>query len=250
VNTGAIDPLEAIADVCARHGVWFHVDASYGGFAALAPSVRDRFGGLARADSIALDPHKWLFAPLDSGCLLVRDPAALHHAFAHGAAYVDVIADEHMSDSLFWDCGPELSRRFRALKVWFALKLHGRRAFAAAIESNLVVARHLADAIDGSDDFERLAPAPLSIVCFRYVPGALRVGTEQGDPAADAALNALNRRIMVEVQRQGEAYLSNAEINGVFALRACIVNYRTTPADADILLTAVRRVGERLWYAQ
>src|SRR5690606_13512946 len=130
VNTGAIDPLESIAEVCARHRVWFHVDASYGGFAALASSVRGRLQGRARADSIALDPHKWLYAPLDAGCLLVRDGAALYRAFAHGAAYVDVIADKHMSEFAFWDYGPELSRRFRALKIWFALKLHGVRAFA------------------------------------------------------------------------------------------------------------------------
>jgi glutamate/tyrosine decarboxylase-like PLP-dependent enzyme len=249
VNTGAIDPLDTIAEVCARHGVWFHVDASYGGFAALAPSVRERLRGLARADSIALDPHKWLFAPLDVGCLLVRDPAALHHAFAHAATYVDVIADEHMSEFAFWDYGPELSRRFRALKIWFALALHGRRAFADAIESNLRVARHLADAIDRSEDLQRLAAAPLSIVCFRYVPEALRARSQRGDPTAGAELDQLNRRILLEIQREGEAYLSNAEINGVFALRACIVNFRTAPADADLLLAAVRRVAERLWYA-
>jgi glutamate/tyrosine decarboxylase-like PLP-dependent enzyme len=250
VNTGAIDPLDEIADVCARHQVWLHVDASYGGFAALAPSAEHALRGLGRADSVALDPHKWLFAPLDAGCLLVRDPAALHRAFAHGAAYVDVIADEHMSDFAFWDYGPELSRRFRALKIWFALKLHGRRVFAEAIESNLRVARHLAAAIDARPDFERLAPVALSIVCFRYVPEALRAQTAEDPAATRAPLNDLNRRIMLELQRAGEAYLSNAEIGGLFALRVCIVNYRTTEADADILLRAVGRVGDRLWYAQ
>jgi aromatic-L-amino-acid/L-tryptophan decarboxylase len=249
VNTGAIDPLDALADVCARHGVWFHVDASYGGFAALAADVRERFRGLARADSIALDPHKWLYAPLDIGCLLVRDPATLNRAFAHGAAYVDVIADEQMSEFAFWDYGPELSRRFRALKIWFALKLHGVRAFAEAIDANLRVARHLAEAIDASEDFERLAPVPLSIVCFRYVPRGLRDRARNGDPRALDEVNGLNRRILVEVQREGEAYLSNADLGGAFALRACIVNYRTSAADADILLASVRRVADRLWYA-
>jgi glutamate/tyrosine decarboxylase-like PLP-dependent enzyme len=230
VNTGAVDPLDDVADVCNRHNVWFHVDAAYGGFAALAPSVADRFRALARADSIALDPHKWLYAPVDVGCLLARDHAALHRTFSQGAAYVDVIADEHMSDFAFWDYGPELSRRFRALKVWFALKLHGADAIAAAIESNIQVARQLAAAIDASDDFERLAPAPLSIVCFRYAPSGL----------PDAQLDALNRRLMVEVQRNGDAYLSNAVVNGRFALRACIVNYRTSAGDVEALLSAIR----------
>jgi glutamate/tyrosine decarboxylase-like PLP-dependent enzyme len=225
------------------------VDASYGGFAALAPSVRSRLRGLARADSVALDPHKWLYAPLDVGCLLVREPAALHHAFTHGAAYVDVIADEHMSEFAFWDYGPELSRRFRALKIWFALKLHGLRAFADAIESNVAVAQHLAATIDASDDFERLAPAPLSIVCFRFVPRELRDALRRGERAARDDVNRLNRHLMLEVQRGGEAYLSNADLNGAFALRACIVNYRTTPADADLLLASLRRLGDRLWYA-
>jgi glutamate/tyrosine decarboxylase-like PLP-dependent enzyme len=250
VNTGAIDPLDSIADVCARHGVWFHVDASYGGFAALAPSARGRLNGLARADSIALDPHKWLYAPLDAGCLLVRNPAALRRAFAHGAAYVDVIADEQMSEFAFWDHGPELSRRFRALKIWFALKVHGVKAFADAIESNLRVARYLADVIDNSADFERLAPVPLSIVCFRYVPAPLREPLAAGEGEALQRVNRLNRQLMLELQKQGEAYLSNADLAGAFALRACIVNYRTTSADADLLVGTLRRLGDRLWYAQ
>lgn len=230
VNTGAIDPLDAIADVCARQSVWFHVDGAYGGFAVLAPSVTEQFRGLARADSIALDPHKWLFAPMDVGCLLARDYAALHKTFSQGASYVDVVADERMSDFAFWDYGPELSRRCRALKVWFALKLHGAGAIASAIESNIQTARRLAAAVDASSDFERLAPAPLSIVCFRYAPP---------DRPIDE-LDALNRTLMLEVQRRGDAYLSNAVLNGRFALRACIVNYRTSAEDVERLLEAIR----------
>jgi glutamate/tyrosine decarboxylase-like PLP-dependent enzyme len=233
VNTGAIDPLDAIAEICARHGVWLHVDASYGGFAALVPSIQPQLAALGRADSIALDPHKWLFAPLDAGCLLVRDAAALHRTFSHGAAYIDVVADRDMSEFAFWDYGPELSRRFRALKIWFALKYHGTDAFAAAIARSIAVAQHLAARISASDDFELLAPAPLSIVCFRHVPpGSTRTNTE---------LDAFNRQLMLDVQRGGDSYLSNASINGTFALRACIVNFRTTAADADGLLADLRR---------
>ena len=196
---------------------------------------------LGRADSLSLDPHKWLFAPLDAGCLLVRNPTHLRRAFAHGAAYVDVIADRDMSDYAFWEDGPELSRRFRALKIWFLLKIHGATAIRAAIDQNIVVARGLAQAIDDGPDFERLAPVPLSIVCFRYVPPRLK-----GRNDADAELNELNREIMLAVQREGEAYLSNATIGGRFALRACIVNFRTQPADGEALLAAIRRVAARM----
>lgn len=231
VNTGAIDPLHAIADVCARHRIWMHADAAYGGFAMLAPSGRAKLHGLGRADSISLDPHKWLFVPVDSGCVLVRDAAALRRAFSYAADYVDVVAAPDMSEFAFWDYGPELSRRFRALKIWMALRCHGTRAFGEVIERNLALAQRLAALIDGRDDFERLAPVPLSIVCFRYVKGG-------GD------LNALNRALMLAVQRGGDAYLSNAMIGDAFALRACIVNHRTTEADLEILLDRIRSAAK------
>ena len=152
-----------------------------------------------------------------------------------------MIADQDMSLYAFWDHGPELSRRFRALKIWFMLKIHGARALRDAIDQNIVVARGLARAIDDSPDFERLAPVPLSIVCFRYAPPRL-----QGRDDATQVLNDLNREIMLGVQREGEAYLSNAMIGERFALRACIVNFRTQAADGEALLAAIRRVGSRL----
>ena len=240
VNTGAIDPLCAIADVCARLAVWLHVDGSYGGLAAGAPRVGSALAALGRADSLSLDPHKWLYAPLDVGCLLVRDGRRLRQAFAQGAAYIDVIADTDMSEFAFWDHGPELSRRFRALKIWFILKCHGARAIRAAIDDNIAVAQQLAALIDASDDFERLAPVPLSIVCFRYLPASLR-----GPGDHTAALNAFNRALMVDIQRDGDSYLSNAQIGAAFALRACIVNFRTRTADARHLLETIRRVAAR-----
>jgi len=228
VNTGAIDPIDALADVCARHQVWLHADAAYGGFAVLAPSVRERFAGLARVDSMSLDPHKWLFVPVDCGCVLVRDPSALRRAFSYSADYVDVVSSPDMSEYAFWDYGPELTRRFRALKIWMAFKAYGVRAIAAAIERNIQLARRLAELVDESDDFERLAPVPLGIVCFRYAGGG-------GD------LNARNRELLLRVQRGGKAYLSNAMIGDAFALRACIVNHRTTEGDLAVLLDEIRR---------
>lgn len=230
VNNGAIDPLDAIADVCQASGLWMHVDGSYGALAARSPHVNGAMDALRRADSLSLDPHKWLYAPLDVGCLLVRNAASLRRAFSEGAGYIDVVADREMSDFAYWDHSPELSRRFRALKIWFLLKIHGSRAIQAAIDDNIAVARHLARLLDDSGDFERVAPAPLSIVCFR---------SRQGD-------DAFNRALMVELQRDGESYVSNAVINGRFALRACIVNFRTRPADVERLLDSIRRVASRM----
>jgi len=230
VNTGAIDPVDAIADVCVEHRVWLHVDGSYGALAARSSHVGGAMAALGRADSLSLDPHKWLYAPLDVGCLLVKNAAALRRAFSEGAGYIDVVADREMSEFAYWDHGPELSRRFRALKIWFMLKIHGVRAIQDAIDRNIDVAQHLAQLIDRSNDFERLAAAPLSIVCFRY---------KHGD-------DAFNKRLMVELQRDGESYLSNATIDGHFALRACIVNFRTRVEDAEILLDSLRRVAASL----
>jgi glutamate/tyrosine decarboxylase-like PLP-dependent enzyme len=229
VNIGAIDPLERMAEVCRRHRAWLHADAAYGGFARLAPSAAAAFAGLRLVDSMSLDPHKWLFVPVDSGCVLVRDAAVLRRAFSYAADYVDVVADADMSAYAFWDYGPELTRRFRALKIWMALKAYGVRAMAATIERNITYARRLAELIDASDDFERLAPVPLSIVNFRYTRGS--------------DLDAVNRELLVKVQRAGRAYLSNAMIGDRFALRACIVNHRTTETDLAELLDEIRRIA-------
>ena len=230
VNTGAIDPLDAIADVCAEQRVWLHIDGSYGALAAQSRYVAGAMAAIKRADSLSLDPHKWLYAPLDAGCLLVKNAAALRRAFSEGAGYIDVVADRDMSDFAYWDHSPELSRRFRALKIWLLLKIHGVHAIQQAIDSNIEVAQHLSKLIDDSDDFERVAPVPLSIVCFRY---------KRGD-------DAFNKQLMVEVQRDGESYLSNATIDGRFALRACIVNFRTRFEDAELLLNSIRRVAAGL----
>jgi glutamate/tyrosine decarboxylase-like PLP-dependent enzyme len=239
VNTGAIDPLDAIADVCASAGVWLHVDGSYGALAARSPHVGGAMRAIGRADSMSLDPHKWLFAPTDAGCLLVRDAASLQRAFSTGAGYIDVVADRDMSGVRLLGPRPELSRRFRALKIWFLLKVHGASAVQAAIDDNIAVAQHLANAVEQSDDFELVAPAPLSIVCFRLLQ---RGGTRfRGVPETDD----FNKRLMVEVQRDGDSYLSNAIINGRFSLRACIVNFRTRIADVERLLATIRRVAAR-----
>ena len=248
VVTGAIDPLATIAGIARRHGLWMHVDACYGGFAALAPSVQERFAGLALADSIALDPHKWLYLPADCGCLIYREPERLGSAFALGADYTRITATDSEESFAFWNYGPELTRPFRALKVWMTLAHAGARAIGEAIESNLDCARHLAELVAASADFEMLAPVELSIFCFRHLDSMGRRASA-GSPRPEdeeRRLDAWNERLLAALQRGGSSYLSNAAIGGRFALRGCVLNYRTTRRDMEILLDDLRREATHL----
>src|SRR5437764_7703774 len=170
VNTGAVDPLAEIREIANRFQLWMHVDGSYGALAILAKSARELFAGIERADSVALDPHKWLYLPVDVGCVIYRDPEIVRAAFAHEAEYTRIIGQEADEAFAFWDYGPELSRRFRALKVWMLLKGVGLRALGDAIEKDLACTRHFEKLIKESDDFEMLAPVELSIFCFRHLP--------------------------------------------------------------------------------
>jgi len=229
--TGAFDPLGDLADFARRHNLWLHVDAAYGGFAALAPAARHLFACIAEADSVALDPHKWLYGPMGCGCVLYKDPETARAAFSHDAEYtrrIGLVRDEAFA---FWDYGPELSRPFRALDLWLLIKYVGAATLAAAVESNLACAKHLEKLVEASDDFEMLAPVELSIFCFRHKPRGFA-----GD------LDALNEQTLVRLQRDGSSYVSNARIRGRFALRGCVLNYRTTMDDMQTLLDDIRRV--------
>ena len=230
--TGAFDPLGPIADVARRHDLWLHVDAAYGGFAALAPSAWHLFERIAEADSVTLDPHKWLYLPVGCGCVLYKDPAAARAAFQHGAEYARVIGLERDEAFAFWDYGPELTRPFRALDLWLLIKYAGAERLSQAIEDNIACAEYFQGLVNVSDDFEMLAPVGLSVFCFRYKPENFT-----GD------LDALNERLLVEVQRAGSTYLSNAKVHGHFALRGCVLNYRTTKSDMERVLEDVRKAA-------
>jgi aromatic-L-amino-acid decarboxylase len=248
VATGAFDPLPEVAEVARRFNLWMHVDASYGGFAALAPSAKGLFDALPEADSIALDPHKWLYLPVDCGCVLYRDAEMARATFAHEAEYTRVMEQAPDEAFAFWDFGPELSRRFRALKVWMMLKGVGVRRLGEAVEKDLACARHLERLVQASDDFEMLAPVELSIFCFRHVPSTLkraRAGvTEEERKRIDEELDVLNERLLINLQQDGSSYLSNARLHGRFSLRGCVMNYRTTLRDMEILLDDLRRVAK------
>src|SRR6266508_1523477 len=238
VNTGAVDPLAEIRDVANRFKLWMHVDGSYGAFAVLAKSARKLFAGMEQADSIALDPHKWLYLPVDVGCVIYRDPEIARATFAHEAEYTRMFGEKEDEAFVCWDYGPELSRRFRALKVWMLLKGVGLDRLSEAIESNLACARHLESMVQASDDFEMVAPVELSIFCFRHVPAQLRSQSPE-------TIDAFNERLLVALQRDGSSYLSNATLSGRFALRGCVLNYRTTSRDMEILLDDLRRVARK-----
>jgi aromatic-L-amino-acid decarboxylase len=252
VNTGAVDPLDEIAEVAEEKGLWLHVDGAYGALSALDESKRAHFAGIERADSVSLDPHKWLYAPVDCGCLLFRDDESVRKVFSEGEAdYIKVHEQTDDESFAFWDYGIELSRRFRALKIWLMLRYYGTARVKAAIIKDNALAALMAERVAASEDFELLAPTELSICCFRYVPPALREKLAAANDDEERArindiLDELNARIMQHVQRGGRAYLSNATLRGRYALRACITNFRTTSRDILETLDTVRDAASNL----
>ncbi len=254
VNTGAVDPFAEIAGVAREHNLWFHVDGAYGAPGLMDKKRRALFEGLELADSISLDPHKWLYAPIDCGCVLLREPSHAHTAFPpeeKDAAYIKIYEEGERETFAFWDYGVELTRRFRALKVWMILRYYGARKIGEAISEDIALAKYFGERIEAAEDFELLAPVELSICCFRYVPVAWRERLQAADETLRGEINTmldeLNERLMYEVQHGGRAYLSNATLRGRFALRACIVNFRTTRADIDLTLRILRETAEELW---
>jgi len=230
VDTGAIDPLDRIADLAAEAGLWFHVDGALGALAILAPGLAPRLAGIQRADSIAMDFHKWGQVPYDAGYLLVRDGALQQRTFAAPAAYLGR-EDRGLAAGSPWPCdfGPDLSRGFRALKTWFTLKVYGTDRLGAAIARTCDLARHLAARVEASPELELMAPVGLNIVCFRL-----------------RGPDGLNRRVVTALQESGLAAPSTTRLGGRLAIRAAIVNHRTGIADVDRLVAAVLDLGRRL----
>jgi aromatic-L-amino-acid/L-tryptophan decarboxylase len=222
VNTGSIDPLQEIAEIAHAHDLWLHVDGAYGALAAIA--VPENFRGLNNADSISLDPHKWLFQPLDCGCLLYRDPEIARKAFAYTGAYAKQLSSDPIEGFAFFEESMELSRRFRALKIWLSLRFHGLQAFRDAVRLNLDQAQRLAGAVKSRAELELVGPVELSAVCFRHLVS---------NRASEEERNQFNLELLKRIVSRGNVYLSNAELKGKFCLRACIVNHLTKDADID-----------------
>jgi glutamate/tyrosine decarboxylase-like PLP-dependent enzyme len=237
VNTGATDDLRALAEVCRQEQLWFHVDGAFGALAALAPKLRSIVAGLELADSVAVDLHKWGYLPFEVGLALVRHPEAHRATFATASSYLDAAPRGIVAGGFpFADLGVQLSRGFRALKVWMSLKAHGADAWGRLIEQNVAQARHLRTRIEAEPRLELLAPAPLNLVCFRFVA-----------PGLDAAtLDAINQEILIRVQERGIAVPSSTVLGGRFAIRVAITNRRSRLADFDLLVEAVLAAGTEL----
>jgi glutamate/tyrosine decarboxylase-like PLP-dependent enzyme len=236
VSTGAVDPLVEIGSLCREQGVWFHVDGAYGGFAAAVPDASADLRALADADSVAVDPHKWLYAPLEAGCALVRDAEALRRAFSYHPPYYHF--EEKATN--YVDFGPQNSRGFRALKVWLALRQAGASGYRRMIGEDIALSRAMADAVVAHPELE-LVTQELSITTFRYVPADLRGDDSQ---AARDYVDTLNRALLDALQRGGEVFVSNAVISGRYILRACIVNFHTSLTDVQAVPDIVVRTGQ------
>lgn len=239
VATGAIDRFDLLADLCAQEDLWLHVDGAYGAVGILDPDRRDRYAGMERADSLAIDPHKWLSIPVECGCAIVRDGALLRDTFSLVPSYVRTEEGRGIG-GLPWysEYGFQQSRGFRALKLWMTMQHVGRDGYARLIARHNALARTLAAMVDAAPDLERLAPVELSIVCFRYRP--------DGMPSDDPSLDTLNKAIMEAVQTEGVAFVTQAGIGGRFGLRANIIHYGTNEDDLRILVEAVRTTGARI----
>lgn len=236
VSTGAVDDLPALAAFCTQEGLWFHVDGAYGAIAAASSEAPDDLRALALADSVAVDPHKWLYMPLEAGCALVRDANKLRDAFSYHPPYYH-LDEEYLN---YVDMGPQNSRGFRALKVWLALQHAGAAGYRTMIGDDIRLSQRLADAVRAHADFEWYTQ-DLSITTFRYVPADLRA--RLGAPDVEAHLDALNRELLDSSQKSGEAFVSNAVIGERYLLRACIVNFNTQAADIDGLPGILARQG-------
>ena len=237
VNTGAIDPLDALADVAEEFGLWFHVDGAFGALAYLSKELRARLSGMQRADSLSFDLHKWMSLPYGVGCVLVRDARLHRQAFALTPDYLRH-AERGIAAETWWasEYGPELSRGFLALKVWMELMTHGVQTYAAVIDRNVRQAQYLAQLVTQHPALELCAPVPLNIVCFRYAPDGLEAGQT----------DHLNEELLMRLQESGEAVLSSTQLNGQYVLRCAIVNHRSTDADFEHLVRQVEVIGETL----
>jgi len=245
VSTGAVDPLLDIAAICCEHDLWFHVDAAYGGFAAILlnsgqEEVPVDLQGISLADSVAVDPHKWLYAPLEVGCALVRKPEALRDTFSHHPPYYH-FAEQDEPTIDYHEYGPQNSRGFRALKVWLALRQVGRAGYAEMISDDIQLAQELYRLVEAQPELQAFTQG-LSITTFRYVPPDLTPGSQQ----VEAYLNQLNAQLLTHLQSSGEVFLSNAVVRETFLLRACVVNFRTSLEDIEALPGIVLRIGREM----
>jgi aromatic-L-amino-acid decarboxylase len=226
VTTGAIDPLDAMADFCREEGLWLHIDGAYGALAILGDRMKSQLLPAARAHSLSLDPHKFLFTPLEAGCVLVRNAEFMRSTYSFIPNYLSMVSDPDFVD--YAEYGPQLSRSFKALKVWWSLRAYGRKTYAKAIDSLCDLASYMGERIHDEPALELMAPVTLNAVCVR----CRNLNDSQ------------NKRVLARLLSEGIAFLGRAEIKGKFSLRACFMNLRTTREDVDRIVDALIRFGQ------
>lgn len=230
VNTGAIDPLNDIADVCEREQLWFHIDGAFGGVGILSNQVKHLFAGIERADSLGIDPHKWMYIPVECGCAIVKNKDAMRDTFSLVPSYIQ----DDRQLPWFSEFGPQQTRSFRALKLWFAIKHIGIDGYRHLISRDIQLAKSLQEKIRNRSDFQLVSTGPLTVTCFRYLPQNI------------SDIETINRSILAQIQKQGDVYLTSTELNGEFVIRANIINFRTNENDLDFLLDKIAEAGKSL----
>jgi aromatic-L-amino-acid decarboxylase len=249
INTGAIDPLQEIARICARRGLWFHADGANGAIGAMLPEKRSLYKGLEEADSITLDPHKWLFIPYECGCVLAREPEKLRRAFSITAPYLRGMLPTAYTGLDFLEYGPQMSRGFNALKVWMTLKHYGVQGYRQLLSQSIRCAEHLDQLVRASPDFEALHKPNLFIYSFRYAPQHYREISSRSSEARDAInahLDKLNQQMADQIQASGAAFIMTSKVHGHTVLRMSICSHRTTLNDIETVFEKVKQLGEAL----
>ena len=241
VSTGAVDNLRTIASICKNYNLWFHIDGAYGAPAAVIPELKTMFDGIEEADSIALDPHKWLYSPLEAGCTLVKDPNHLVETYSSHPVYYNFDNTGDVPMQNFYEYGFQNSRGFRALKVWLALQQVGRLGYIKMIGEDIELSRLMFNLAEKHPDLEAVTQN-LSITTLRYVPSDYPLNNEN----REVYLNKLNETLLNELQQGGEVFLSNAVINGKYCLRGCIVNFRTSKKDIEEIIEIITRNGKKV----
>ncbi|MEQ9467520.1 MAG: pyridoxal-dependent decarboxylase [Ekhidna sp.] len=235
VNTGAIDDLEALAEIAKKYNMWYHIDGAYGGLPGTLPSLKEKYRGIEKADSLAVDFHKWLYQTFEGGCLLVKNWDVLKRSYFKVASYLDASMEEqgrvNYNEHYF-----QLSRNAKALKVWMSLKAYGLTAFQRMMQKDIDLAKYLSNQVDESDDFELIARSDLAISCFRYIKGC----------TSEEEIDALNRKLIPALEKDGRVFITGTTLHHKFVIRACLINHRMHEGTVDYLMKVVREVGEGL----
>jgi glutamate/tyrosine decarboxylase-like PLP-dependent enzyme len=243
INVGVTDPLEAIADICSKKNIWFHADGACGAVGAMLPELSHLYNGLNRADSVTLDPHKWLYISYECGCLLVKDASSLRKTFSTSASYLQNSLDTDYKGLDYFDYGPQMSRGFQALKVWMTIRQYGKKGYQKLLRQNIQCAKHLHELVERSADFLPVQAPELFIYSFRFYPLALR---ESNDPEIDTYLDKLNQKIADEIMASGFAFIMTSKVKGRIVLRLSICSHRTTLHDIEAVFEKLGEIGKRL----